>query len=537
MPPPLTKPKCFSDIKSPEDLAAFLRLPLGQLQFHARNSAKYYYEFRIKKRSGGMRVIHAPSNPLRSIQQTIAQAILAQYKPRPSVRGFTSGQSILTNAAPHSAKKLVLNIDLEEFFPSIHRGRVVGALKAKPFELSQETAKLIADLCCLGGRLPQGAPTSPVISNIICWNLDRALERLAGRYYCYYTRYADDITFSTNARMFPAALLPQNEALSNAPSELEQVILANGFTINKHKTRLLSRSRRQTVTGLVVNEFPNVDRRFIRQIRAMLHSWEKNKLEKAQADYQSKYWHPKISGRPTPDFRRVLLGKISFVGQVRSTSSKLYLNLLKKYAKLNPAFKLPPEPPHRKDIVQLAYDCTWVLESESNSSQGTGFMLAGVGIVTCAHVLAPGTHAFRSSPEEVGKKFDIKIIHKDTDRDIAVVQLLGIDQAMLPSMERANSESLKPLSQLVAVGYANYNPGHSPDIKPCQISGFFKRKGERRIRVNTGIIAGMSGGPVTLPSGRVIGIAVTGADNESAVEDPSVEHGVIPIELLDKLSH
>ncbi|WPB81159.1 reverse transcriptase domain-containing protein [Archangium violaceum] len=535
MPPPNVGPKEFSGIKSPEDLAAFLMLPLGQLRFHARNASRYYKEFKIKKRAGGFRTIHAPSGPLKAVQRKISQGLLATYTPRNSVRGFTPSQNVVTNAEPHASKKLVLNLDLVDFFHSIHRGRVIGAMMAKPFSLPRNVATLVADICCFNGKLPQGAPSSPVISNIICWNLDRDLERLAGRHYCYYTRYADDITFSTSARAFPITFALQQEPSAQASSELERLILKNGFQVNRSKTRLLPRNKRQEVTGLVVNKFPNTDRRFIRQIRAMLHAWRKFGIEKAQADYEAKYWHPKVGGHPPPDFKRVLLGKISFVGQVRSKSSKIYRNLLEAYAKLNPQFALQLEPGPQKSIVQLADDCTWILESESELQQGTGFMLKGIGLVTCEHVLASGMKAFRSSPSEIGKKYEIEVLYKNKYMDIAVLQILGVDQNSLPAMSRGDSEALKALDDLFVIGFANYNFGDSPEVKQCKVSGFGKKFGERRIKINTGIISGMSGGPVTLPDGSVIGVAVTGADYAGNVDESSVVHGVVPVELLDKL--
>ncbi len=404
---------------------------------------------------------------------------------------------------------------------------------AKPFEFPRNTASLIADICCLGNKLPQGAPTSPILSNIVCWNLDRDLERLASQYRCYYTRYADDITFSSSTKTFPAALLPQETVEPSSRSELESTILKNGFEINPKKTRLLPKSRRQEVTGLIVNEFANVDRRFIRQIRAMLHAWKTFGLEKAQSEYQEKYWTPKTQKSSPPRFDKVVLGKISFVGQVRSHSSLIYKNLISAYAKLDPNFKLPPEPAPEKDIVQLANDCTWVLETEG-VSQGTGFMLKGIGLVTCAHVLASNMKAYRATPDQVAKQYYIDVKFKDDIHDLAVVELIGADNEALPYFDKETSNDLKALDNIFAFGFANYNPGNSLDVKNCQVSGFYKRNGERRIRINTGIIAGMSGGPVTLPNGKVIGVAATGADWEKEV-DESKEHGVIPIELLVKL--
>src|SRR5205814_3311637 len=119
---------------------------------------------------------------------------------------FIPARSILTNAKPHLRQKFVLNVDLKDFFPTINFGRVRGVLIAKPYCLLPHIATYIARICCRDNALPQGAPTSPIISNMICSRLDRQLLRLARQYRCVYTRYADDLTFSTSMPRFPGAL-------------------------------------------------------------------------------------------------------------------------------------------------------------------------------------------------------------------------------------------------------------------------------------------------------------------------------------------
>jgi len=144
---------------------------------------------------------------------------------------------------------------------------------APPFSLSPDIATTLARLTCHLNHLPQGAPSSPVISNMICWKMDRELQQLAAANKATYTRYVDDITFSTSENVFPSALgeIKLNKCIVG--QSLESVILANGFSINAGKVRLQYHRSRQEVTGLIVNTKVNVRRGFVSQLRVMLHDW------------------------------------------------------------------------------------------------------------------------------------------------------------------------------------------------------------------------------------------------------------------------
>jgi retron-type reverse transcriptase len=534
------KPSSLLEVKTLEELAVILELPLGQLRFHIRNIPHYYKEFKLTKRTGGVRIIHAPAKPLLLIQRRLARLLSILYRPRESARGFVPKQSVLTNASPHSGKRLILNLDLKDFFPSIHRGRVAGALKAHPFSLPKDVAQTIAELCCYNGALPQGAPTSPVISNIICWSLDRDLEHLAKQCYAYYTRYADDLTFSTNARSLPSALWAVGTGTSTLGIELRKVIVRNGFQVNEKKTRLTGKTGRQEVTGLTVNRFPNVRRRFIRQIRAMLHAWRKHKLVLAQDEFEKKYWRAKQLGKKPPEYQRVVLGKLNFLRQIRSEGSPIYRRLIEQYAQLDPNFALPPKSATEKSITELSTECVWVLESEvdGKESQGTGFLLKGVGLVTCQHVLSPGMKAFRSDHSLLSKTYDIEILYQDEILDLAVVRLIGVDESKFPALDKGNPKPLKQLDDLYACGFPSYGYGDLITIRHCQVASIGKRFGVPRIMLNTGIIKGMSGGPVMLPNGQVVGIAITGSDHAGDVDvggPKAQDNGAISIDALEKL--
>lgn len=268
--------KNFHDIETRNQLADYLHIPRSTLTYilYIKNVNSYYTSFEIPKRNGETRQIRAPRGSLKSIQEKLASA-LWEYKTEIEKQGiyhlishgFERKKSIITNAKPHRNKRFVLNLDLENFFDSFHFGRVRGFFeKNRVLPLPHEVATVIAQLTCFEGSLPQGAPTSPIITNLICRIMDKRLIKIVQKYKLYYTRYADDLTFSTNDKLF---LENKNEFLL----ELESEIISAGFKINNKKTRLQCKDSRQTVTGLVVNKKLNVSHAYYKTTRAMAHSF------------------------------------------------------------------------------------------------------------------------------------------------------------------------------------------------------------------------------------------------------------------------
>jgi len=336
----------FFELKTFDDLAQLLEVQKSQLYYYAFIAPpdKHYKFFTIPKRNGEFRLIAAPASPLKIIQTKLNQVLQQVYLPKASVHGFVLGRSILTNANRHleggNRKRYIFNIDLENFFPSITYSRIAGLLRAKPYELPERVAGAIARLVCLGSSLPQGAPTSPVLANMICAKMDTQLKKLAQESKCVYTRYADDITFSTSLPKFPTSLATTDDKTGQliVGQVLDNIIRTNGFRINSRKIRLQTKFDRQEVTGLTVNKFPNVRRTYVRQIRAMLHAWEKYGLDKAQKDFTEKYYSK--GHRPAPPFNQVVRGKIEFLRMVRGEDSLIYLRFLDKLGKLDPDYKI-----------------------------------------------------------------------------------------------------------------------------------------------------------------------------------------------------
>lgn len=336
----------FHSLATPQDVANLLDVDLKRLYYHiyvVPESARYTM-FDIGKRSGGIRTISAPATALKIIQRKLNLVLLVVYQPKPCVHSFVSNRSIVSNASLHVGRRNILNVDLKDFFPSINFGRVRGLFMGKPYKLNSSVSTVLAQICCFNNELPQGAPTSPIVSNMICAQMDSWLMSLAKENRCDYTRYADDITFSSNMREFPSTMVSVNEfGQPEIGTELSRIINENGFQINPDKIRLRHRSRHQEVTGLTTNRFPNVRRRFVRQIRAMLHAWEKFGLENAEREFSNihdkKHRNPT---KPTVSFKRVVKGKIDFLRMVRGELDPIYLQLLNRLAILAPELVKAP---------------------------------------------------------------------------------------------------------------------------------------------------------------------------------------------------
>jgi len=328
----------FFELTTPHDVADLLEVNYRRLIYHVEKvpPEEKYRIFFIPKKSGGMRTITAPISSLRIIQSKLNQVLQLVYSPKLSTHGFVLNKSIISNALVHSGdiNKCVLNLDLKDFFPSIHFDRVIQMFMGTPYNFNHSVAGTLAQICCFNDSLPQGAPTSPIVSNMICIKMDEQLENLAKKCNCNYTRYAaDDITFSVNSSSIEN--IP-NELILSARNKIElgstitNIILENGFGINFKKVRLQTKSQRQEVTGLVVNgSRPNVKRNYVRQIRAMLYAWKKFGLDAAEQEYWAKYRTKRQNPwRQPPPFRHVIRGKIEFLGMVRGKNDPLYLRLL-----------------------------------------------------------------------------------------------------------------------------------------------------------------------------------------------------------------
>jgi RNA-directed DNA polymerase len=365
----------FSKMKSKEDLLSLLNyaknilfgyntkpFEIKQLNYYSNSNVNKnrYTTFEILKKSGTKRTIHAPKKGLKIIQKCINLILQTIYEPHKAATGFVPNKSIVDNAKIHVGSNYVYNIDLKDFFPSIDQARVWAMLQQNPFELNKKNerlilANIIASLTCTemeverlnknGGWelitknvLPQGAPTSPTITNIVCQRLDIRLSGVAKRFGLKYSRYADDITFSSmhnvfvNENKISEKIFDTNTTFTN---EIERIINEQNFTIKSSKTRLQKRGYKQEVTGLIVNEKVNVQKKYTKELRMWLYLWEKYGKEKANAYFEEKYISQKGHTKKLPPvMQNVIAGKLEYLAMVKGKENLAYKKLKKRFEKL-----------------------------------------------------------------------------------------------------------------------------------------------------------------------------------------------------------
>lgn len=281
----LVKLKAAASLKDVADLLGYKPKAVSYILYKLPAPQKYT-TFTIPKRNGGQRTIKAPIDQLKGLQRKLTdllQDCLDEINAARGLKdriahGFKRKRSIMSNARQHRHRRWVFNIDLEDFFPSINFGRVRGFfIKNRDFQLHKDVATVLAQIACHDHSLPQGSPCSPVISNLVAHLLDMRLVKLAQDVGCTYSRYADDLTFSTNKRQFPAEIarpagnLGPDSHLWQPGDDLRNTIKHTDFSINANKTHLMYRTSRQEVTGLVVNEKINVRWEYRHNARAMVN--------------------------------------------------------------------------------------------------------------------------------------------------------------------------------------------------------------------------------------------------------------------------
>ncbi|ARV12014.1 hypothetical protein BTO09_06485 [Gilvibacter sp. SZ-19] len=320
---------------------------------------KKYFSFSIEKKSGGTRTIHAPSEGLKEFQKAVSIILSAIHQPHDNATGFIQNRSIVNNARKHIGKNYVYNIDLKDFFPSIDANRVWARLLIEPFNLGtsverKKIANMIKAICCTNMEvqrliddkwesvnlnvLPQGASTSPVLTNIICDRLDKRLTGVAKRFGLNYTRYADDITFSSNHNVYRLDS-GDTETIYTANSsfdrEVRRIIVGQKFHVKESKVRLQKRGYRQEVTGLTVNEKVNVPKRYIKEIRHWIYFWERYGYDKATELFRVKYRKDKGHIKnDSPNLIMVLEGKLLYLKMVKGEYDPTYVKLRSRFREL-----------------------------------------------------------------------------------------------------------------------------------------------------------------------------------------------------------
>lgn len=499
----------FLKIQDISDLSNVLSIPVGTLIYYSNYNSPQnaYKEKEIKKKNGGTRIIYAPNKQLKLIQKRIAEILNELYTPKFITHGYTKGRSIVSNATAHKNKTCVLNIDLKDFFDTIHIGRVIGLFKSKPFCFNTDIANKLAYLVCYKRRLPQGAPTSPIISNFICRRLDNDLIKLTSKYKIVCTRYCDDITISTDFNSLPPSILTYQDNHYFIGAELESVIRGNDFLLNYDKLRCQLKRNRQTVTGLVVNKKVNIQKSKYRHFRAIMHAVEKNGLKETAE--RNEFFNKDGEG-DIETFKRYLRGTIEYYKMVLSPSSNKYQRFAHQYNIFVEKDKLKV-PPSFDDLQNTA---VYMIEDHGFINQGTAFYVQGVGFVTCLHNVYNLSELDAKKlneeldgfvvlylPTQPDKKYKAKCVVASTKYDLIVLKIE--ENPKLGYEINTNPNYARNVETLATIGYPSSSSPHVN--RNARITYKEDRKGMILYCISETIYCGDSGGPVLDKNNHVVG--------------------------------
>lgn len=517
----------FSEFSSPKDLAKYCSTSLQHLTMLAfSEKIERYRYFQVPKKNGrGFRRIAAPRPDLKRIQQIIGVGLQESYRAPDCVYGFVAGKNVADNALKHIGKVSILNIDLEDFFPSISSGRVHGLFK-KRYGFPDDVANILTNLVCEGGSLPQGSPCSPIVSNIICYSMDKALIAFASRHKCTYTRYADDLVFSTTSRYKSADLYDQSlEGVDAISSEILSIISANGFKVNPAKVHIANRGTRQQVNGIVVNAKCNLPRSEYRAFRVLFNRWDEFGVERAAHDYSEHY--PQFRHRYYDDegfieerFIAHVRGRLEYytmVDQVNPVRSEPLVKLWKMFQKQTR--QRVPYLSLEKQVLQLSgplgvQDIDIAIYDDLEFLEGSAFSF-DCWIVTCAHCVDSEIVGVDVSEQYFDMRVNgtrnvqlpVSAIKKSRLHDFAWIDISEIsDGSIMPKVKTNARYRVQKNEVVTAVGYAAGR--RIPEIVRANVVDI---TGEGNVRVDRAFIKGMSGGPVFNKRLEVIGMVVRGS--------------------------
>lgn len=508
----------FLRIKTINDLAEILECKVNTLNYYCtyKQSSKCYTSFLLKKKNGGERRIVAPNKQLKYIQKRLSDILYDIYSPKKIATGFIKKRSIATNAFVHVHKRIVLNIDIADFFNTIHFGRVLGVFQKPPFNFNYNIAVAITQLVCYNGVLPQGAPTSPIISNFVCRTLDKELAILSHKYKILCTRYCDDITFSTKAKELPQSIAYLNNGQIEIGNELNLLFQNNNFKLNHSKVRLQNSHSRQMVTGVVVNEKPNILNWKYRKFRTILHFTYFNGLEKGaeKNGYIS-------DGKPDKvKFDRYLRGTINYYKMIMTVYSSKYQALAQKYNELIGQEIFPIPSSFETDIQNYVF----IIENIKTGYYGTAFLVKNVGLVTCLHniyglkseidpidlnnIISSEVKVYLPSNEHKSYLISLKTFYNTEDLLVLNMTSIPLDRGF--EIKDCNFDLVK--EGFISVGYPQLNKGDSPTIlQDISISAKKYNFKQELYSVDKTFIVGSSGGPV-FKDGKVVGYIDRGSE-------------------------
>ncbi|MBF2638265.1 trypsin-like serine protease [Listeria welshimeri] len=505
---------------------------------------KSYETFFIQKKSGGSREIKSPNNNLKIIQKKLAYILSLNYKMHKSSFGFIKNKSIIDNAKQHTNKTWVFNFDLKDYFHQFNQGRVIGFFR-KYYKFNNVVAGVLTEICCYENTLPQGAPTSPILSNILSFELDREFQKECKKSNCTYSRYVDDVSISTNKFYFPKKIAYKDAQEEITLGEISQKILdKTGFEVNQSKVCLRHKTQHQYVTGLVVNEGVNVSRTYIKRIRAALNNLRTNNEIDGKEKFfieLSKHAHNRSQQF---DMYSILKGQIHFVGQVKGKDNQVFRKLATSFNQLNLPVSTKPISilsATEKKRCQNTYIVEVGYENEEGIQcfTGSAFYMKGVGIVSAAHTFrdyyrwieeAVNPFLYLTNENKPTEKIEITKRCIDYELDIAIFDIDSSEDTANWGFEYSNS--IFEGQSCVLLGYPKHTEGNNLNTEVGRITQKLKQKypdkfnkktsdlgvEQTRYKISSDIYAGNSGGPILNNDERVIAIAVKGyGDNGTEV--------------------
>ena len=484
-----------------------------------RGQSISYRTFELPKAHGGTRTICSPAEGLYFIQKRILDYVLTpeNLNIRQCVFSYTKDKSAMDMASRHINRDFVVRIDLRHFFDTITFPRILGALTAFPLKIPANWATVIARLCTYQGSLPQGAPTSPALSNLVARRMDGELIRFAKENGFRYSRYSDDLVFSANTRR-KLALLVERDPITFAfvaAEPVASIIRSNHFNINESKTKVSFRKNKQIVVGNIVNKKLNVDRKYVRQIRTLLHLASKSPADALCA-------HHKWSGsEKSQDISSVIRGKIEYVRAVKGPSDSVFVSLAEGFNRVflskRPITFAQPEAKDqgrysfRHALVCNAFHPYYGDKNYENLHEadiyktGSCFLLDGVGIVTSFHNILHNFKIF--SIKNPAFTIDIReALYCSDELDIAILPLPPILKSFMTPLRAEEWRPVLEGDPVTIIGYPFYCTGDKMSQKSGKISQVKSRFGHQLYAVDVSIKEGESGGPVFNDRGRVIGL-------------------------------
>lgn len=513
----------FLDIKSKVDLCNYIDVSERRLNILLYSKGNKYSKYLKKKKSGGYREICAPINSLKYAQKNISRRLNEVFENQDFSKvahGFICNKSIVTNAKPHLNKKYVVNIDILDFFPSITFRRVLGLFKKNKYiSLNEKLAIMLANLVTYENKLPQGAPSSPVVSNLICHNLDKNFKKLMRDYPdLTITRYADDITLSCNSENTLSKLYSlKDNCLS---SFLTKIVEKNGFKINIKKTRLSKWFEHQEASGLVVNTELNVNKYFFHRVRCITNCIKKYGVIPVIKHYCDIKKIP-FCKENAEKFVEYYKGLFSYLKMVRGFKPP-YNNLAYKANEILGKNVFD----YLISLEEIKKECVFKLIDaiDKNGGMGTCFRIKNF-IVTCKHNLfsknvdaeiITGYNIFLDPDNPLAK--NIKPCFISEEHDLAFFDSSNIKSPKFLVLSKQNIESGENIN---CIGFPMSELDDNVSIAQGKVESTQRFKASSKAEyyeddyftTDASIRCGNSGGPIINDNNELVGMACIGIDN------------------------